>query len=221
MCVICGKKFNYDRYRKKCCSDDCLKKYRSILTTKQHSLDYTKIIGKIENYIIYNYNMYGIVKTLKECLIELHIAPKTYYKYCHEYNISYDEILSKNNISKKHSKFQNNITKYIKLIFDNKYQIIEEKMFKDCVNPKTNHCLKFDIFIKELNIVIECDGVQHSKKNSYFNILTLNSGYTPSYITDKIKEDYCNKRKIKLIRIPYTRTVTKEYVESFLHINNI
>ena len=75
---------------------------------------------------------------------------------------------------------------------------------------------KFDIYIKDLNIIIECDGVQHDDKNAYYNKLVLKVGYTPSFITDKIKEEYCKQNNIKLIRIPYIRCVTKQYVESFL-----
>ena len=90
--------------------------------------------------------------------------------------------------------------------------------FSDCINPKTNNQLKFDIYIEDINLIIECDGTQHYVKNSYFNNLALQAGYTPVYETDKIKEEYCNNHNIKLIRIPYSRIVTKEYVQSFLCI---
>ena len=87
---------------------------------------------------------------------------------------------------------------------------------KDCVNIKTNYPLKFDIYIKEINTIIECDGIQHNKKDSYFNNLVIKSGYTPTYITDEIKENYCKEHNMKLIRIPYTKCVDMKYVESFL-----
>ena len=51
-CILCGKTFIYKGYKKKCCSKECLSKYRQKLTIKQHSLDYDKIIGKIERYIV-------------------------------------------------------------------------------------------------------------------------------------------------------------------------
>ena len=215
-CVVCDKTFIYKGYKNKCCSDDCLSVYRQTLTTKQHSLNYDKIIGRIEQHIINNFNDCNIVKTLRECLTDLHIAPKTYYKYSKEYNISYDEILSRNNISKPHSKFQTTVTSFVKQYYGDKYQIVEEMVFKDCVNTKTNYPLKFDIYIKDINTIIECDGVQHNKKDSYFNKLVLETGHTPTYITDKIKEDYCKNNNIKLIRIPYDKCVNKKYVESFL-----
>lgn len=215
-CIICNKVFDYVGYKKKCCSNQCLSEYRRTLAVKQHDLNYDNVIGKIEKYIVSNFIENNIVKTLNECLIELHIAPKTYYKYCNKYNISYDEILSNNNISKQHSKFQTTVTNFVRQHYNENYHIIEEKTFKDCVNPKTNCLLKFDIYIKELSTIIECDGVQHYKESSYFNTLTIQAGYTPTYITDKIKEEYCKNNNIKLIRIPYERCVTKEYVDSFL-----
>ena len=72
-CVICGKSFSYDNYKRKCCSDNCLSEYKSQLTSKQRGLNYDKVIGTIEKYVVYNYKEYGIIKTLKECLKETHI----------------------------------------------------------------------------------------------------------------------------------------------------
>ena len=216
ICDICNKEFVYYGYKKKCCSNSCLTKYKSQLTTKQRGLNFENIIMKIEEYIVDNYNKYGVVKTLKECLKYIHISSKTFYKYCKIYNISYNEILSRNNISRQHSKFQTSVTSFVKQIYNN-HKIIEEATFDDCRNPITNNLLRFDIYIKDINLIIECDGIQHSIEKSYFNTLTLKSGNTPTYITDKIKNEYCNKNNIKIIRIPYSRIITRDYVESFLY----
>lgn len=214
-CIVCNKEFIYKGYKNKCCSDECLSIYRKNLSLQQHNLSVNMVIDRIEQYIVNNYEENKIVKTLKECLIELHIAPKTYYRYCKEYNISYDALLSKNNISKPHSKFQTSVISIIKKFYETS-DIIEEATLDGCINPKTNYNLRFDAYIKDKSIAIECDGVQHNKENSYFNKLVILSGYTPTYITDKIKEEYCKNNNIKLIRIPYSRRITKEYVESFL-----
>ena len=190
--------------------------YRSQLSYTQHSLNYEDVIERIEKYLVDNYHEDNIVKTLQECLVDLHIAPKTYYKYKKKYNISYSTILSKNHISKMHSKFQTSITNYIRQLYS-EYEIIEEMTFDDCVNPKTKYPLKFDIYIKDLNIAVECDGIQHYKKDAYFNQLAEKNGYTPTYITDLIKSEYCREKNIKLIRIPYVRVVTKKYVASYIY----
>lgn len=214
-CVVCGKEFYYKCYRSKCCSDECLSEFRKKQTTKQRGLNYDNVIGKIERHIVNNYYEHGITKTLKECLKETHISSKTFTKYCKQYNTSYDLILSKYNISKQHSKFQMAVTKYVRKLFKDAL-IIEEATFDCCINPKTNYKLKFDIYIPDKNMIIECDGIQHNYKESYFNKLTEKAGYTPCYITDKIKECYCNENNIKLVRIPYSRVVNEEYVYSFL-----
>lgn len=215
-CIICGKIFTYKSYKKKCCGQKCLSEYRRKLSTAQHNLDYDKVVGKIENHIVDIYKKSGIMKTLEESCKETHISVKTFYKYAKQYNISYNDILFKNNISKPHSKFQTAITSYVKQYYADKYHVYEEKIFKDCINPNTNYPLRFDIFISDINTAIECDGTQHNKKDSYYNNLVLESGHTPTYITDEIKEKYCQQHNIKLIRIPYIKCVTKEYVESFL-----
>lgn len=215
-CVICGKIFQYRGYKKKCCSEECLHKYKVNLTTKQHGLTYDSTIKKVEQYLIENYRNDGSVKTLEECCKNVHISVKTFYKYSKKYHTSYNDLLSKNNIPKLHSKFQTTVTKFVRQYYGVQHQIAEEYSFQDCINPRTNYPLRFDIFVADMGIAIECDGVQHNVKNSYFNNLVLNAGYTPTYETDKIKEEYCKKHNITLIRIPYVKCITQEYVESFL-----
>lgn len=214
-CEICGNDFYYEKYKRKCCSNKCLSEYRKNLTTKQKDLNYDNVIGKISNFLLFNYKEYGIVKTLLECYKELHIAPKTYYKYCKKYNISYDRILSKYNIPRIHSKFQTTITAFVREYYKDK-TIIEEFSFEDCLNPVTKYKLRFDIYIPDIRLIIECDGEQHHDINSYFNKLVESNGYTPVVITDEIKLNYCNHNNIKIIRIPYSEVVTKEYVYSYL-----
>lgn len=214
--MICGKIFQYRGYKKKCCSEECLHKYKVNLTTKQHGLTYDSTIKKVEQYLIENYRNDGSVKTLEECCKNVHISVKTFYKYSKKYHTSYNDLLSKNNIPKLHSKFQTTVTKFVRQYYGVQHQIAEEYSFQDCINPRTNYPLRFDIFVADMGIAIECDGVQHNVKNSYFNNLVLNAGYTPTYETDKIKEEYCKKHNITLIRIPYVKCITQEYVESFL-----
>ena len=81
-----------------------------------------------------------------------------------------------------------------------KYNIkfIEEKKFKDCRYKK---CLPFDFYLPELNVCIEYDGVQHYEFLEYF-YKTIEEFYLRQLL-DKIKNNYCFVKKIKLIRIPY------------------
>lgn len=215
-CIICKKEFEYKNYKKKCCSNKCLSIYRAKLTKKQHNINPDELINKIEEYIVENYKNNNRIVTLRECLKELHTAPKTYYKYSKLLGISFNELLEKNGIKPKYSKFQHNINQIIKEIFRNE-KIIFEKTFHNCRNIETNYKLRFDIYIPSKNLIIECDGNAHINKNNYYNKLTLKSGYTPTYITDKIKNNYCKENNIKLVRIPYKKgIISKKYVLSFL-----
>lgn len=77
--------------------------------------------------------------------------------------------------------------------------------FKDCVSSITNYSLPFDFYLPDYNICIEVDGAQHYKP------IDFGGGYAKSLhyfykqcLHDEIKNEYCKKHNIKLIRIPYT-----------------
>lgn len=99
------------------------------------------------------------------------------------------------NLSKGEKRIMNFLTKH-------SISFIHQCKFSDC---RHKSILSFDFFIPGLNLLIEYDGVQHYKPvdfagkgkewaESYFKILQ---------IRDKIKNEYVNKNKIKLLRIPY------------------
>lgn len=78
---------------------------------------------------------------------------------------------------------------------------IQQKTFKDCINPITNTKLKFDFYLPEYNCCIEYDGIQHFQP--------CGGWYSEDYLKkiqyrDDIKNQYCKDNNIKLIRIPYT-----------------
>lgn len=79
---------------------------------------------------------------------------------------------------------------------------IKEYAFNDCRDPKTNYLLRFDFAIlnndNSINRLIEYDGIQHFKPNSFFKE-TLEQRQSK----DNYKNHYCQQHNIKLIRIPY------------------
>lgn len=79
----------------------------------------------------------------------------------------------------------------------NNVEFIREYRFKDCKNIKT---LPFDFYLPEHNICIEYDGIQHFKEVKNWG---GKKGYELIKERDKIKNEYCIKNDIKLIRIPY------------------
>lgn len=87
-----------------------------------------------------------------------------------------------------------------------------EKKFQDCIDKKP---LPFDKYLKDFNILIEFDGEQHYKPIT-FGRLSDEDALAKFEITkkhDNIKNEYCKKNNIPLIRIPYWE---KDNLESYL-----
>jgi len=81
----------------------------------------------------------------------------------------------------------------------------EQKFFKDCINLKTKRKLPFDFFIKTHNICIEFDGIQHYKSKSFGekDKKRKQKNFLKIQENDKIKNLYCKKNSINLLRIKY------------------
>lgn len=75
-------------------------------------------------------------------------------------------------------------------------KFISQYKFSDCKNKR---CLPFDFYLPDYRICIEYDGEQHYKKCSFQTQQEFNDAVE----RDKIKDEYCKKNSIKLIRIPY------------------
>lgn len=82
-----------------------------------------------------------------------------------------------------------------------KYEI--QYAFSDC---KHKRVLRFDFYLPNENVVIEFDGLQHffpvNFKKGVVDEETLKE-FEKIEIRDKIKDDYCKDKGIKIIRIPY------------------
>lgn len=74
---------------------------------------------------------------------------------------------------------------------------VQEKWFLDCRDIKP---LPFDFYLPDYNTIIEFDGRQHFEETNYFS---HSIGATQKH--DCIKNEYCKKNQINLIRIPYTQ----------------
>lgn len=73
----------------------------------------------------------------------------------------------------------------------------QEYWFYDC---RDKNPLPFDFYLTNFNTIIEFDGRQHFENTNYFTY-----SFDKVKMHDKIKNDYCKKNNIKLIRIPYTK----------------
>lgn len=86
-------------------------------------------------------------------------------------------------------------------LIDNNIEYELQKRFTDCRNIRM---LPFDFYLPDFNICIEYDGAQHYKEVNHWG--------GQEYLlqrqhNDKIKNDYCNKNNIYLIRIRYDEDV--------------
>jgi hypothetical protein len=72
-----------------------------------------------------------------------------------------------------------------------------EKIFKECKYKKP---LRFDFYLPKYHMCIEYDGEQHSEER----VWPSKEAYKNSKERDRIKNEYCNKNGIILIRVPYT-----------------
>lgn len=90
-----------------------------------------------------------------------------------------------------------------------KINYTSEHRFNDCRNKKP---LSFDFYLPDFNMCIEYDGIQHYKKTSG----SWNTDLNLIKERDQIKNEYCKRVGIQLIRIPYTQinnieTILDEY----------
>lgn len=87
------------------------------------------------------------------------------------------------------------------ILKENNISFLEEKSFKTCYSPQTNRLFRFDFFV-ENKYLIEYDGEQH------FDFFKSRGFFTEELLqniknNDSIKNDWCIKNNIPLIRIPY------------------
>jgi hypothetical protein len=94
------------------------------------------------------------------------------------------------------SKGEKEVKRYLN---NNNIKYESQKRFDDCLSIRYVN-LRFDFYLPEKNVCIEYDGEQHFHINEYFG---GEEGYKTTKQNDEIKNNYCFKNNIKLIRIPY------------------
>jgi hypothetical protein len=199
ICKFCNKEFkpNY-RVGKKIinfCSKSCKSKLQ-----KSTYLDKKDLEENIKKLIIIK-NTYVLKE---EILKELKISSKTLVKF----NISIVNLNYECGMKKCSSIFEKRCVDIISKLYDD--EIILQKSFDDLRSPK-NYKLRFDLYIPNQNLIIEFDGAQHYDKTSKYY-----SEY--GILCDNIKNEYCESNNIHLIRIPYKRYVTENYIKQFIKI---
>lgn len=94
-----------------------------------------------------------------------------------------------------------------KWLFDNRIESKREWYFDDCFNPISGRLLFFDFYLPRFRAVIEFDGIFHYKGKDL----------DKQRFNDETKNQYCKKRKIPLLRIPYFDSkILPELLEEFI-----
>ena len=166
---------------------------RSCATTAQRGgLTKAKVEEEIVAYVINK----GRYSTLIEIQKGIGRSSKTLTKF----GISIKDLQATLGIFKAKSHFESAVYSVLTKEFDN---VICEVTSEDLLSPK-GYPLRIDFYIPELNLFIEADGTQHTDAN--------NPWYNEYYVEcDNLKSVYCNKIGT-LLRIPYTKNVTTEYI---------
>lgn len=154
---------------------------------------------------------FGKLVVLEEASIKKEQTGVVWKCLCDCGNISYvisSSLISGNTcscgclVSKGNMKIKN-------ILSENNIDFIPEYSFGDLVNPETNHILYFDFAIfqnQKISHLIEYDGIQHFFKEpqGYFSVELIEKIRK----SDILKNEYCKKNNIPLIRIPYTQYKT-------------
>lgn len=203
-CEFCGREFTLShklygkdkdkiiKYCSKSCATSAVRKQKRVNFYSKKEL-----VRHIEQVIQEN-NRYT---TVQEVVDKLHISRKTLTKY----NVSVLQINKSLGFKKPQSMFEHLVGVYVDEMFEN---VEYQKTFSDCLSPK-GYELKYDFYIDTCNLLIEADGTQHYDKT--------NPNYSEyANVCDRIKDKYALDNHINLIRIPYTKQVTKQYVLNYL-----
>ena len=136
----------------------------------------------------------------------------------HEQMISPDNILRGKGCPKctiRQSSYMDKTELYLK---EHNICFEKEKRFADC---KYQRVLPFDYYLSDYNCCIEVDGEFH-----YDEFCKTQSGWAKNnqeiHYRDNIKNEYCDKNNITLIRLPYYTFKTNEYINILnkkLHVN--
>lgn len=103
----------------------------------------------------------------------------------------------------------------IRLILDDLGIFYKRQVSLGCVNPITGYKLRYDFYIPEYNIIIEYNGKQHYEPVDFGSkIRNANECFDFQKYSDYLKFENCIQKGYKLINIPYTQNITKNYIRN-------
>ena len=126
--------------------------------------------------------------------------------------LAYAHLVGKNpkGVEYRTSKGENFISCFLT---DNNIRYLREHWYHDCRNILP---LPFDFYLPDYNILIEYDGRQHFESVGLFG---GEDGFEKRKLNDSIKNNYCEKNGIYLIRVAYFENIEdklNEYLSEYL-----
>lgn len=128
--------------------------------------------------------------------------PKVTPYYLEKHQISIPELNKRCGLIKPSSIFETQVEEYF---IHNNIKYEAQKKFDNLKNERN---LRFDFYLPDYNVLVECDGVQHVDHEHKF----ANAGQE---LRDNLKNEWCKENNIPLIRIPYTRYASDVYLNKY------
>lgn len=140
------------------------------------------------------------------------------YIICKKHNTGFSQEPSNHLIGQgcpicNESKGENFIRKWLE---KNKINFTSQKTFFGCStkNKKGKSSpLEFDFYLPDYNLCIEWDGIQHYEPRDFFGGFT---SFERQKYLDQLKNEYCEKNGIDILRIPYTVKTTDNFAGQIL-----
>jgi len=143
----------------------------------------------------------GRYLTTTDVMKRVKVSSKTLTKH----NISVVELNRERGYDRPASAFQESVGEILSDILG---EVETEKSFVG-LEGSTGHPLRVDFHVVDTGVVVEADGVQHLDKDHPWSNTNPN-GSVQQY--DRIKDEFFDSKGYRVIRIPYKRNVTKDYV---------
>lgn len=204
ICVWCGKEFHPTEARPdaKTCCRYCQGKY---INAQGLSIRYND--AELKARFINYFKEKGIPVSSEQVFKDLHLTHNVLLTRGWKLTeLAKEAGITEPFVPKNTSKFENMVYSCLKTILP-ETEIIRQKRFKEC---RDKQMLPFDFYIEKYNLIIEADGAQHFKDNTKY------AHFDKPMLHDQIKNKFCKKQKIYLLRVRYQRFINQEILKDVI-----
>lgn len=193
-CLQCGQVFSPSYRTAKLlqfCSRRCKSLHQRTETRKWFTRD--ELVEQIRAEL----QKAGKYLTADEVRMRIHITTRTLTRH----HISISAIQREMGIERPHHVFEAEVGQVLAELYqDLRY----EQSFDDCVSPR-GFLLRFDFYAPQARLLVEADGTQHTD---------LKNPYASEYYMecDAVKTKWAADHGYLLVRVLYTKRVTRKYV---------